>query len=75
MTTRRCFSKTGLLLYLLESVLKEQVITAIGTIRRNRLGKDFTISKKDIKIDERGPIYLFYEGNDVCVVTWYDNDL
>lgn len=75
MTTRRCFSKTGLLLYLLESVLKEQVITAIGTIRTNRLGKDFTISKKDIKIDERGPIYLFYEGNDVCVVTWYDNDL
>ena len=75
MTTRRCFSKTGLLLYLLESILKEQVITAIGTIRRNRLGKDFTISKKDIKIDERGPIYLFYEGNDVCVVTWYDNDL
>ena len=75
MTTRRCFSKTGLLLYLLESVLKEQVITAIGTIRTNRLGKDFTISKKDIKIDERGPIYLFYEGNNVCVVTWYDNDL
>lgn len=69
MTTRRYFSKTGLLLYLLESVLKEQVITATGTIRTNRLGKDFTISKKDIKIDERGPIYLFYEGNDVCVVT------
>ena len=75
MTTRRCFSKTGLLLYLLESVLKEQVITATGTFRTNRLGKDFTSSKKDIKIDERGPIYLFYEGNDVCVVTWYDNDL
>lgn len=54
---------------------KGEVITAIGTIRTNRLGKDFTISKKDIKIDERGPIYLFYEGNDVCVVTWYDNDL
>ena len=72
MTTRRYFSTISLFLYLLVSVLKEQVIRATDTIKTNPLGKDLTISKTDIKIDERR---LFSGGNGICVVTWYDNDL
>ena len=54
--------------------LKDQGILATGTIRADRLGKDFKIIKKEIKQEKRRLIQCCYEGIGSSVISWNDGD-